>query len=78
MNTDCAEGAVLSAPDLCVKKTHQPKSSVHVLTSLENLQLIEKKEKQTREKETLKKEQLRKREEKRQLGFAMRWEMVHI
>lgn len=84
MNTDCAEGAVLlrkqttlsrflSVPDLRVKKTHQPKSSARVLTSLENLLLIEEKEKQKREKETLKKERLRKREEKQQLkhqGFG--------
>ena len=57
----------ISVPDLCDMRMYRPRTSARVLTSLENLQIIEEKEKQKEEKEALKKERLRKREEKRQL-----------
>jgi hypothetical protein len=57
----------LSVPDLRMNKSYQPKSSARVLTSVENLQRIEEKEKVQKEKEALKRERQRKREEKRLL-----------
>lgn len=78
--TECTEGPVLlkrqttlsrflSVPDLRGKQLYEPKSSARVLTSVENLQRIEKKEKLQKEKEALKKERQRKREEKQLLKY---------
>lgn len=66
----------LSVPDLHKKKSFQPKSSARVLTSLENLQHIEEKEREKEEKDAIKRERQRKREEKRKLkcqGYLSVW-----
>ena len=56
----------------------KPKSSARVLTSLQNLRIIEKKESEKVEKEALKKERLRIREEKRLLKAQGTYYIVYI
>lgn len=67
----------LSVPELSTKKSFQPKSSARVLTSLENLQQIEERERKKKEKDTLKRERQRKREEKQMLKHSRQGLYLH-